>query len=412
MAYRLERSDSPPLFHTFTARRTIPSMSTVSTYAGKAKFACASATASEDICYRDPLDRSNPERHQYHKKWIHSFVSIPQSRVLKAIAWPLLTVALVCCLCVAASIVTPVTWSRIPSWAVPHDLLSVALGLLLVHRTTGAYSRFWEARTAWQLLMDRTRNLSRMALTWCKTSTVTSRDVAYFIGVHAYGLVVCTRAHIQASRAPLNELEELGLPEPSRYELEHAGNIPLRAAELLGSIINASASAGHLSEMQALNMDTEVSRLVEAVGMCEKVARTPMPRELTRHTSRFLSLWCLTLPVMLVPKMGVFAIPAVTLISYALMGIEHIASMVESPFESYLPLEDMTILLKADVLEMLTRSQDEERLKLTEQYVDSLVNGNGNSDCEQWSLPAPSCSLSLNKSYFEAEQELPANKAF
>eukprot|EP00854_Cymbomonas_tetramitiformis_P019057 gene19057-22785_t len=218
-----------------------------------------------------------------------------------------------------------------------------------------------------------------MALTWCKTSTVTSRDVAYFIGVHAYGLVVCTRAHIQASRAPLNELEELGLPEPSRYELEHAGNIPLRAAELLGSIINASASAGHLSEMQALNMDTEVSRLVEAVGMCEK---------------------------------GVFAIPAVTLISYALMGIEHIASMVESPFESYLPLEDMTILLKADVLEMLTRSQDEERLKLTEQYVDSLVNGNGNSDCEQWSLPAPSCSLSLNKSYFEAEQELPANKAF
>jgi len=52
----------------------------------------------------------------------------------------------------------------------------------------------------------------------------------------------------------------------------------------------------------------------------------------TRHTSRSLMLWLLTLPFALWDGMGWAAVPAVALMSYLMLGIDEIGVQIEEPF--------------------------------------------------------------------------------
>jgi hypothetical protein len=67
----------------------------------------------------------------YSASWLRSLATIPQSKVVRAIRWVLLAQAWLSTSVVGllhAGLVKP--W---PFWEMPHALLSVALGLLLVH---------------------------------------------------------------------------------------------------------------------------------------------------------------------------------------------------------------------------------------------------------------------------------------
>ena len=59
---------------------------------------------------------------------------------------------------------------------------------------------------------------------------------------------------------------------------------------------------------------------------------TPVPLSYSRHTSRFLTIWCATLPVVLVDTLGFITIPAVAFIGWCLFGIEEIGHLIEQPF--------------------------------------------------------------------------------
>ena len=61
-------------------------------------------------------------------------------------------------------------------------------------------------------------------------------------------------------------------------------------------------------------------------GECDCIARTPTPFEYSTHTSRFLTLFCFSLPLVLAPLMGWFTIPAAALVSYSLLAIDESAS--------------------------------------------------------------------------------------
>ena len=48
----------------------------------------------------------------------------------------------------------------------------------------------------------------------------------------------------------------------------------------------------------------------------------------SRHTSRFLSLFCFTLPLVLLPTMGLTVIPTLAIVSWALFSIEEIGHTI------------------------------------------------------------------------------------
>ena len=64
----------------------------------------------------------------------------------------------------------------------------------------------------------------------------------------------------------------------------------------------------------------QVNQLGSYVGACERLLQTPVPLNYARHTSRFLTLWCLTLPVSLVGSMGLLVVPVTAFVTWCLFG--------------------------------------------------------------------------------------------
>lgn len=47
-------------------------------------------------------------------------------------------------------------------------------------------------------------------------------------------------------------------------------------------------------------------------GACERIVRSNVPASYSRHLSRFLSVWCFTLPIVLVNSLQWMMIPVVS----------------------------------------------------------------------------------------------------
>ena len=58
------------------------------------------------------------------------------------------------------------------------------------------------------------------------------------------------------------------------------------------------------------------AEMVHAASAAQRLFETPIPVSYTRHTSRSLMLWLLTLPFALWPIMGPSMVPACLFISY------------------------------------------------------------------------------------------------
>jgi putative membrane protein len=60
------------------------------------------------------------------------------------------------------------------------------------------------------------------------------------------------------------------------------------------------------------------------IGSSERIVQTPVPLTYARHTSRFLSMFCLTAPIALVGELGAYVVPFVGIIAWSLFGIQEI----------------------------------------------------------------------------------------
>jgi len=72
-----------------------------------------------------------------------------------------------------------------------------------------------------------------------------------------------------------------------------------------------------------------------------------VPLSYSRHTSRFLTIWCGTLPVVLVDALGWMTVPAVAFVSWCLFGIEEIGHLIEQPFRDEEALASAPALVSA-----------------------------------------------------------------
>ncbi len=60
------------------------------------------------------------------------------------------------------------------------------------------------------------------------------------------------------------------------------------------------------------------------MGACERIVKSSVPTSYSRHTSRFLSMWCFTLPLVLVHSLKWKMIPAVAIMCWMLFIIEEV----------------------------------------------------------------------------------------
>jgi putative membrane protein len=231
----------------------------------------------------------------------------------------------------------------------PHMMVGVALGLLLVFRTNSSYDRYWEGRRQWGSIINETRNLGRASRAFLRGDRSLFEEVVLWTIAFPHAVMYTLRGSAGlgpiAARLPAAEVEAtLG-----------SGHVPLAVATRISECLAEARDRGVVSDYVAMTLDQNVQLLVDCVGSCERIYKTPLPFVYVVHLRRALILYCFTLPFALVEHYGWWTILATLFVSYTFFGIEEIGVEIENPFgtdHNDLPLEQFCETIERNLLEL------------------------------------------------------------
>lgn len=248
----------------------------------------------------------------------------------------------------------------------PFALSGFALGLLVTFRTQTSHARYMEARALWGDAIFLTRDLGSRLLCAVepadapvraereralKLLLTCAKAMKYHVTIDGCNEHIeingCTDAEIAGAKdAALRD--ELACvwpassastdPLPDRLVRAAVGHRPLYVLHELGLLVSQLVRSGHLSRLDAVQLNERLLGLVRVVGGLERLFRTPIYTPYNHHTSRFLLLWSAALPAAMYPLLGpVATAPVSLLMAWGMLGIEDIGSRIENPMGS-LPL--------------------------------------------------------------------------
>jgi ion channel-forming bestrophin family protein len=231
---------------------------------------------------------------------------------------------------------------------------SIVLGLLLVFRTNTAYERFWEGRKAWGTIVNNVRNLSRSIwVAVAEDNPIHRKEKEQTLSL-LVAFAVAVKLHLRSQ--PIDEkLARLVSPMQS-LKLQTANNVPLEIAFWIGDYLQAKQEQGQISLYQMSELQSILNSMVDALGACERILRTPMPLAYAIHLKQLLLLYCLLLPFQVVDELKWWTAPAVALVSFTLFGIEAIGVEIENPFgtdPNDLPLDTICNTIQGNIDDLI-----------------------------------------------------------
>lgn len=207
---------------------------------------------------------------------------------------------------------------------------NIVLSLLLVFRTNTAHERFWEGRKLWGSLVNTVRNLTRSIWLIVEEREVTDGLEKELILRLVVAFAVATKLHLR--RDGVNaELEPL-MSLLHYSKLQSANHPPLEIAFWIGDYLQYQYERKCLDVYQLTTLQKLLNDLVDILGGCERILKTPMPLAYAIKLKQLLMIYCLLLPFELVGGLGWWTSPALAFISLILLGIEEIGAEIEEPF--------------------------------------------------------------------------------
>ena len=233
---------------------------------------------------------------------------------------------------------------------------SIVLGLLLVLRTNTAYERFWEGRRLWGNLVNDARNMA-----WqigAMMNDIEPKDRAKRIAVMRLVSAFLVAGKLYLRSEPVNsELEKL-MSRSQYLQLKTIRNPPLQIVYWIADYLQQQYQRGNavLHYSHVVFLQTTLKSMIESLGNCERILKTPLPVAYSIHLKQLLLIYCLLLPFQLVKDLGWATGLFVSLISFTLLGIEEIGLEIENPFgydSNDLPLDAICNTIKDDIEEFI-----------------------------------------------------------
>ena len=232
---------------------------------------------------------------------------------------------------------------------------SIVLGLLLVFRTNTAYERFWEGRKCWGAIVNTIRNLARQI--WVSIDEKEPEDKDHKI--EALNLLVAfgiaTKLHLRSE--PINSDLEALMPDSKYITLKIINNPPLEIAFWISDYLQQQYHRNCINSYQLTSMQELLNILVDNLGSCERILRTPMPLAYAIHLKQLLLLYCFLLPFQIVQSLDWWTGLISALVIFTLLGIEAIGLEIENPFgydENDLPLDAICTTMKRNIDDLIS----------------------------------------------------------
>ncbi len=242
-------------------------------------------------------------------------------------------------------------WIHVGISVAPYEVAGGALSALLVLRTNAGHERWWEARKLWGGITNQCRNLATTALANGPDDPRWRRE-----------LVTWTICFAHASRRSLRK-QEAG-PEIAALigagaagQLTETDHMPTAVALRLAEILREARDRDSLDRFAYLQADGQRTTLIDHLGACERILKTPLASAYVVLIRRFILLFILSLPFVLISQINWLTIPFATVISYPILALDRIADDLQHPFSTrsinHLPLDEITDTIERNLLALL-----------------------------------------------------------
>ena len=245
-------------------------------------------------------------------------------------------------------------------------ILGSALAIFIAFRNNSSYSRWWEARTLWGGIINSSRVLARLVITFTDShshqqnyekerSEQFKKETIYKVIAWVHAL----RLHLR-KQDTWHELKPF-LSTQEFEQLEKSQNKPNYLHLLSGNKIYEAMANGTLGGFDSFQMEGQLLALANYQGGCERIKNTPLLRQYDFFTRVFLYTFMLLLPFSLIgdfTKMNIdyLMIPVSIIISFVFAIIGKVGEVNEDPFENRItdvPLTAMCNTIERDLREML-----------------------------------------------------------
>jgi putative membrane protein len=239
----------------------------------------------------------------------------------------------------------------------PFEIAGAALGLLLILRTNAGYDRWWEARRLWGGIVNQSRNLTISALAYGPRDSAWREEFVKWAAVFPH----IARCSLRGE-PPSPEVSALVGPDASR-EIASAVHMPGYVALRLAELLREACEQHHTDRFAFLQLDRERAALIDHIGACERILKTPLPLVYSIKIRRFIAIFLLTLPFALLHRMSSdWLAPLITmLVAYPLVALDQIGIELQNPFAkqnlSHLPLGDISANIERNLLGFLHTKQ-------------------------------------------------------
>jgi putative membrane protein len=230
------------------------------------------------------------------------------------------------------------------------SLLGVILSIFLVFRTNSAYDRWWEARKQWGALVNNCRNL---AIYVDGMYPEENEDIRHWMAVHISNFCLALVEHLREG-VKLDKL--VYLPKEELAEYEQKDHVPNYIAQQIFHKIVRAHRSGEINEGDYINIKAQHQSLLDILGACERIKKTPIPFSYAAYLKIFISVYAILLPFALVTSFHMAAVPLSMFLFFALLGVELLGEEIEDPFGldcNDLPTGDIAHTIKKNVFEIL-----------------------------------------------------------
>ncbi len=251
----------------------------------------------------------------------------------------------------------------------PIGVVGSALAIFVAFRNQSAYGRWWEARQIWGGIVNSSRILSRLIITFTDShahqenykperSEQFKRRMVY----RCIAWVNALRLHLRKQDA-WEDLRPL-LPAEEYAEVVAAQNKPNYLQMLIGRDLYGAMANGTLGGFDSFQMEQQLAALANYQGAAERIKNTPLPRQYDFFTRVFVLVFAALLPFGLlsffqtnqIVDLSWLIIPFSGLVAGVFIIMERTGAANEDPFENRTTDTPMTALcntIERDLREVL-----------------------------------------------------------
>ncbi|MCB9080627.1 MAG: hydrogenase [Lewinellaceae bacterium] len=260
-------------------------------------------------------------------------------------------------------------WQGLALNFTPVGVLGSALAIFVAFRNNSAYGRWWEARTLWGGIVNSSRVLARLIITFADShahqpnyDAARSQQFKQEMVYKCIAWVHALRLHLRG-QSSWEELASL-LPSEELTVLTATQNKPTYLQLLLGQRIYQAMADGTLGGFDSFQMEGQLLALANYQGGCERIKNTPLPRQYDFFTRVFVYAFASLLPFGL---LGFFLTESLAPLAWLIIPISFVVAGVfvimertgaanEDPFEMQVtdvPLSALCNTIERDLREML-----------------------------------------------------------